>query len=373
MKVCLDIRVSTKGGTSTFIDSYVRELDSIQHEHRIAFVFNEGATPLNGRHPRVAAVPHANRVLEFQWSQLTLPRILKKHGFDAYHSLKHVGPIFTNVKTVYRVPAVGQFLGNYPMQTLDHIYWNQVAGTAYRKADLLIAVSDYVARGLVDHLKIPTDRVVTVNNGVDPIYRQLSASELDLQPSEHLGSNDLGPDDDFILCVGNLVPVKNFETAIRAYAILARDQEVPRLVLAGGQKHPHFQELKQLVETLGLVDRVRFLGYTPASQLLHLYNRATMLVHPSLHEGFSFTILEAMSCGLPIVASNSTSIPEAAGDAALYQDDPIDVEALADNMQQLLDDSQLRATLSKRALARAPEFTWRKCVERTIAAYDRIR
>ena len=100
MKVCLDIRVSTKGGTSTFIDNYVRELDGVQHDHNIQFVFNEGATPLNGRHPRVAAVPYSSRVFEFQWSQISLGKILKRNRFDAYHSLKHVGPIFAGLKTV---------------------------------------------------------------------------------------------------------------------------------------------------------------------------------------------------------------------------------------------------------------------------------
>ncbi len=368
MKVCLDIRVSTKGGTSTFIDNYVRELDDIQHDHSIHFVFNEGATPLNGRHPRVAAVPYSNRVWEFQWSQFELGRILKRHQFDAYHSLKHVGPMFCSSKTIYRVPAVGQFLGNYPMQTLDHIYWKHVAGAVYRKADLLIAVSQYIADGLVQRLGIPEDRVVTINNGVDGRFRKLPADQI-----EHHRWRQHDIKDDYILCVGNLVPVKNFATAIRAYAILANDNSmVPDLVLAGGQKHPHFNELRGLVDECGLQDRVKFVGYKSGDDLLHLYNGAKMLVHPSLHEGFSFTILEAMSCGVPMVASASTSIPEAAGDAALYHEDPMDKEALAAQMQRLLDDEELGKTLTACALQRAPEFTWKRCVTKTVAAYDLI-
>lgn len=366
MKVCLDIRVSTKGGTSTFIDNFVRELDDVAHDHSIHFVFNEGATPLNGRHPRVAVVPYANRMLEFQWSQLALSRIVNRNHFDVYHSLKHVGPIYCNSKKIYRVPAVGQFLGNYPMQPLDHIYWKHVAGIAYRGADLLIAVSDYVANGLIEHLKIPAERVVTINNGVDPRYRKL-ASE-DVEP-EHWQQHDVS--EPYILCVGNLLPVKNFATAIRAYDMIARrNTATPKLMLAGGQKHPHFRELVALVAQLGLQDRVTFVGYKSANDLLHLYNGAKMLVHPSLHEGFSFTILEAMSCGLPIVAAASTSIPEAAGDAALYHDDPTNEEELAQQMQRLLDDTELCETLTRRALTRAPEFTWKRCVTKTIAAYD---
>ena len=328
----------------------------------------KGATPLNGRHPRVAAVPYQNRLLEFQWSQIGLGRILKRNAFDAYHSLKHIGPMFAGLKTIYRVPAVGQFLGNYPMKKLDHIYWNHIAGRAYRRADLLIAVSDYVANGLREHLNIPSDRVVTVNNGVDSRFRKLEADQVDLSRWKQFDLRN-----PYILCVGNLVPVKNFATAIKAYSFLSnRSKSLPQLVLAGGQQNSHYDELRALVAESGLQSSVRFVGYQAADDLLLLYNGAKMLVHPSLHEGFSFTILEAMACGLPIVASNSTSIPEAAGEAALYHNSATDAEELADRIRQLLDDESLCAKLSQVALARSTEFTWKKCVTRTIAAYDRL-
>jgi alpha-1,3-rhamnosyl/mannosyltransferase len=368
MKVCLDIRVSTKGGTSTFISNYVRELDDVPHDHDIQFVFNEGATPLNGKHPRVAAVPYRNRVLEFQWAQVALRKVLKQQRFDVYHSLKHVGPLFATTRTIYRVPAVGQFLGNYPMQRLDHIYWNHVAGRAYRQADLLIAVSDYIRDALIERLKVPADRVVTVHNGVDSRFRRIPPNEL---PADRWRA--LGITRPYMLCVGNLVPVKNFSTAIRAYATLSEtDAHLPQLVLAGSPRHPHHQELLALVLERRLQDAVRFVGYQSGDDLLHLYNGAEMLIHPSLHEGFSFTILEAMACGLPIIASATTSIPEAAGSAAIYHDDPRDYEELAVCMRQLLDDTELARELSRQALLRAPEFTWNKCVSKTISLYDML-
>lgn len=368
MKVCLDIRVSTKGGTSTFIDNYVRELDEVDHPHDIQFVFNEGAMPVQGRRPRVAAVPYRNRVLEFQWSQWRLSRILRRNAFDAYHSLKHVGPIFPGVKTIYRVPAVGQFAGNYPMKTLDHVYWKHVAGQAYRQADLLIAVSDYVADGIRTHLGISDDRVVTVHNGVNPRFRRLEADAID-----PIRWQRLGIEPPYLLCVGNLVPVKNYSTAIRAYAHLAStDRDLPPLVFAGGQQHDHALHLKELVAQYQLESSVHFVGYQSSDDLLHLYHGAKMLVHPSLHEGFSFTILEAMACGVPIVAANSTSIPEAAGDAALYHDRPTDAEELAAKMRELLDSETLCQNLSRVARKRAAAYTWTNCVQKTVEAYDRL-
>ncbi len=368
MKICLDIRVSTQGGTSTFIDNFVRHLSDVEHQHSIQFVFNEGTTALNGKHVRAAAVPHKNRLLEFKWSQWSLPHVLKRLEFDVYHSLKHVGPIFCPTSTIYRVPAVGQFLGNYPMQTLDHFYWAYFAKKVYHRADLLVAVSQYIRRGLIEHLKVAEDRVITIYNGVDERFRPLEKDQLPTSRWRQLGITR-----PYILCVGNLVPVKNFATAIRAYDQLHKTHGIePQLVLAGATRHPHYRDLCQLVEELKLGDHVRFVGYQSSDQLLYLYNGAEMLVHPSLHEGFSFTILEAMACGLPIIASATTSIPEAAGAAALYHDEPENPEQLADCIHSVLDSHDLSRQLSQLALDRAAEFSWAKCVSKTVALYDRF-
>ena len=368
MKICLDIRVSTKGGTSTFIDNFVRELDGMSHPHELHFVFNPKTTSLNGRPRSVDPVPYRGRLGEFQWSQLKLNRILRRREIDIYHSLKHVGPLRCGVKTIYRVPAVGQFLGNYPLPAIEQIYWKHIAGRAYRQADLLIAVSSYVATALIDHLGIPSDKVVTVHNGVDPRFQPLEIDRID-----QAGLRSLGVRDDYLLCVGNLVPVKNFTTAIEAYAILrSRQNSLPQLVLAGGQSDPHFAQLVECVKRHQLKNDILFVGYQSAEELLHLYNGAIALVHPSLHEGFSFTILEAMACGLPIVAAASTSIPEAAGDAARYHQDPFDAEELAVQLQELLDDGELRSELSRRGIQRVTQYSWQACVKKTIEAYDLI-
>ena len=368
MKICLDIRVSTKGGTSTFIENFVRELERVPGPHRIEYVFQPQSISLNGKSVIAATVPTTNRLLEFPWSQWRLPQIIRRGEFDVYHSLKHVGPLACPAHTIYRVPAVGQFLGNYPMRPLDYVYWAHVARRAYRRADLLIAVSDYVRRGLVEHLKIPAERVVTVYNGVDARYRRLADHERENRQQGRIG---ISP---YILCVGNLVPVKNFGTAIRAFALLHHEIGTDhQLVLAGSQRDQHFTALARLVEELHLSDVVHFVGYQTADDLLHLYNRADLLLHPSLHEGFSFTILEAMACGTPIVATATTSIPEAAGDAALYAGAPTDVEGLADCTRRIITDPQLSARLSQRAMARASQFTWQRCVAESIALYNRFR
>jgi len=143
-------------------------------------------------------------------------------------------------------------------------------------------------------------------------------------------------------------------------------------IIAGGTYHPHFTELEKLVAELGLQDSIKFIGPQSKENLLYLYNSAEMLVHPSLHEGFSFTILEAMACGLPIVCSKTTSNPESAGEAAIYYDNPNDPEELANSILTLQQSSALRSSLSRKAKKQVSQFTWSKCVQNTVSVYDRF-
>lgn len=364
MRICLDARVTTRGGTSTFIDGFVQQIGATTHQHEIDIVAHqEQGYDLTSS----SAVP-TGRVREMLWAQLSLPGMIRRGEYDVYHSLKHIGPLACPARTVYRVPAVGQFNGTYPLSRSNQFYWGTLGGHAYRNADLLIAVSDYIRGGLIELLGLPEERVVTVHNGVDRRYTQRPASPEDL---ELLAEHSI--DGPFFLCVGNLGPVKNFSTAIRAFQNLCeRGNRDALLVLAGGKDSAHGEALQTLAASTPARDRIRFIGFQPPDRLTGLYNRATALVHPSFHEGFSLTLLEAMACGLPMVTSTLTSIPEAAGDAALYVERATDHESFADRLTELLHNSTLRSDLAGNALRRAPQFSWEACASKTLAAYDRV-
>jgi glycosyltransferase involved in cell wall biosynthesis len=181
----------------------------------------------------------------------------------------------------------------------------------------------------------------------------------------------MGINKEYILCLGNVVPVKNHETAIKAFKILDSYKDFKgELVIAGKKSHTHYKAIEKLVKKLGLESKVLFIGYQDQASCRYLYNGAKMLVHSSLHEGFGFTIIEAMGCGLPIVCPSTTSHPEITMNAARHYGYPSDYKALAATIKIVLNDDGLRESLSKNGLLRAKSFSWKKCVEENIDIYN---
>jgi glycosyltransferase involved in cell wall biosynthesis len=142
-------------------------------------------------------------------------------------------------------------------------------------------------------------------------------------------------------------------------------------LVLGGEKGWLFEEVFALVGKLHLKERVHFVGKVTPEDLLGLYNAARMLVHPAFYEGFGLPPLEAMACGTPVVVSNTSSLPEVVGDAAL-QVDPSDVEGLTVAMWRVLCDATLRKKMIDKGLKRARQFSWRKAAEETLEVYRRL-
>jgi glycosyltransferase involved in cell wall biosynthesis len=172
----------------------------------------------------------------------------------------------------------------------------------------------------------------------------------------------------YALYVGNVLPHKNLVRLVEAFAVVAR--RVPcRLVLRGWGRPVHVEPLRERIAALGLEGCLDWQPYAPAEELPRLYRGARMLVLTSLHEGFGLTALEATACGTPVVTSNTSSLPEVVGDAALVID-PLDVDALADAMTRLFTDDRLADDLRQRGLARAALFSWERTGRAVQAVID---
>lgn len=249
----------------------------------------------------------------------------------------------------------------YPATDVAH-FKRLVPAMAHR-ADRLIAVSEWTRDCLVEHFGIAADRISVVPHGVAPHFRPASAQAR----ADCLRRHRL--DQPYVLFVGTAEPRKNLLRLVDAMALLRqRRADTPLLAIAGKSAWGS-AELRNHLHATGMAEHTRLLGFVDAADLPALYSGATTFVLPSIAEGFGMPLLEAMACGAPVVAANTTALPEVYGDAALGAD-PLDSEALADAVARVCDDATLRATLVERGLRRAAQFTWQASAHKARLAFE---
>ncbi len=233
-----------------------------------------------------------------------------------------------------------------------------------RRAEAVITVSEHSRREIVRQYSTPEDKITVVYQPVSPAFRPIEPSAVDAVSAR------FGFARAYILAVGNLQPRKNLSRLLHAYAMLRQQGAYTgQLVLVGKSKWQG-SHLVDLVRRLGLQREVVFTGYVAEDELAALYNGADVFVYPSLYEGFGLPPLEAMACGCPVVASDSSSLPEVIGDAGMTVD-PLSTSALAAAIERLLCDDALRQALVGRGLARAEQFSAASFAAATQAVYER--
>ncbi len=221
------------------------------------------------------------------------------------------------------------------------------------RSDLLIAVSENTKQDIINLLNVPSSKIHVIYNGVTPMASKNKLEEVQQRFSfTH----------PYILYVGNLEPRKNIERLVLAYAKLKKEINIPHQLVLAGQKGWLYDTIFQTVLSKGLQDDVIFTGYISESEKAALYTNASLFAYPSLYEGFGIPILEAMSAGIPVVCSNTSSMPEVAGEAALFVN-PLDVDDIASGMFSLLSDEALRATKIALGKIQTTKFSWDKSAE----------
>ena len=234
------------------------------------------------------------------------------------------------------------------------------------RADMIIAISNHTKRDLVTHLGVSEKKIRVIHCAVSRAFRPIESSAI--RPV--LAKYGL-PHDGYLLYVGNIEPRKNLVRLLQAYSLMkGRGTFCHPLILCGGSGWKN-KEVYDCVQRLSLDKEVKFIGYVPDEDLSVLMSGATLFVYPSLYEGFGLPPLEAMACGTPVVTSNSSSIPEVVGDAALMVD-PHDVEGLSAAIERVLADKDLRVDLRRKGLARAKLFSWDEVALQTLQVYSEV-
>jgi glycosyltransferase involved in cell wall biosynthesis len=297
--------------------------------------------------------------------QLAIPWAAK--GCDLLHiphynaPLLHRGPLLVSILDLIHImdPVYSRSLRSW-------VYARPMLNLVARKAEHIVTLSEYSKVQIIEHLGVTPSKVTAIYCGVNGQFRCVDHKKAYVAVSDALAIHD-----PYLLFVGSLKPHKNIFTLLHAFALLRKRHDVrQRLVIVGDDAHWKPLLLKEC-SRLGIQDTTTFVPYVPQELLPKVYAGADLLVMPSTIEGFGLPVLEAMASGTPVVCSRSASLPEVAGDAALYFD-PASAEELAEKMETLLNSRELQEGLRAKGLERAKQFTWEKSTRKHVELYQRL-
>ncbi len=250
----------------------------------------------------------------------------------------------------------------HPQERLD--YFDQYFLKNMKRSDWIITVSQFSKNEIVEYLKFPEEKITVIYNGVDQdLYKVYDEDVLSVT------KNKLELSDDFLLFVGSIEPRKNLLNLLKAYHLLSTDtkKEYP-LVLVGFKGWENSEVMQEIEKEK---DHVRYLGYLTDEELAHVYNLASLFIYPSLYEGFGIPPLEAMACGTAVISSNTSSLPEACGNAAQYID-PYSCEDITKNINLLLNSTTKMEDLVKKGLMHVKDFSWEKSAKEHKEVFDKV-
>jgi len=300
------------------------------------------------------------------YEQLKLPSMLRKGGYKAVHCLDYRTPVLpVPLRTVVTIHDLSYYLYPECFTFGSRVLKQALTRLSLLKADRVICVSENTGRDVL--AKFPgmaKDRVRIIPLGI----KEMNAGSIH-EFNEYM--KKIGINGKYILYIGTLEPRKNVETLIAAYKRAVEVFGLKQRLLLCGKPGWKYEGIYRAALEANLPGRIVFGGYAPEEVLPLLYENADMFVYPSLYEGFGLPVLEAMSRGVPVIASDTAALKEAAGQAALYFD-PADSGALAGHMAKLSVDSPLREKMKQEGLMQASGFSWERTAGETLSVYREL-
>lgn len=305
-------------------------------------------------------------ILWYRW-RVPVPATLFSGPADIYHGPDFVlPPLSGKVRKVVTIHDLA-FL-EHPEYAVPSLaaYLKQVVPQAVRVADVVATVSSETSHTLIKHFNTSREKLTVVPPGVGAHFRRITDPVL-LGATRH----KFGLKHPLVLGVGTLEPRKNHTGLIKAFYQAQKQKNGPAMLAIAGGQGWLYDETLQLVTDLNLEGKVRFLGRVSDFELVTLYSMADIFAFPSFFEGFGMPPIEAMACGVPVITSNTSSLLEVVGDAAIPID-PHDIDALAHAITQLLEDEPLREELCQKGYQRVQHYTWEASARKMLAVYNRL-
>lgn len=353
MKIGIDVQTTLgqKTGFGFYVKNLVENLKKIDKENRYFLLKPQSEKDLS--------TPQ-----RFVWDQFKMPRLALKSGVDILHQPCFSAPIIhfkmKIVVTIHDLIAI-RFGKDIPF--FSRQFFGKWMPFSYHWADRIICDSEHTKKDVIKILKIPEEKIKVIYLAAGKKFNnKIDKNEVQRVKMKYKIGNK------YLLHTGTLSPRKNLAFLIRVFSRIVRDQPEYKLVIAG-KKGWYYEGLFNLVQSLQLKEKIVFAGYVPDEDSQALHGGATLFLFPSLYEGFGLPPLEAMSCGTPIISSNTSSLPEIVGEGGILLS-PHDELGWSREIKRLLSDSRLRTKLKEKGLKQAQKFSWKKCAQETIKIYE---
>ena len=350
-------------GIATYIRSLLAELARIDRQNEYSLWGENIPTGSPSvRHARFTGL--YRRAWQLAWKTLRWPSIRwVAPAVDLWHFTNFVAPPTDKpfVLTVYDLTFV-----EHPefVEPKNLAYLRRFVPESLARAAQVITISDAMRNGIIDQFGLSESKVTRIYPAFDQRFlRRVQADEI-IGVKQRYGIGG-----DYLITVGTLEPRKNLRGLLQAFAQMSAGMS-EYLVVVGGQGWL-FEETRALLQKLGLGSRVILTGYVPQADLAVLYHGAKLFIFPSHYEGFGIPLLEAMAAGLPVACSNTSSLPEIAGAAAVYFD-PNDPESMKIAIRRILTDAPLRDALRRAGSERIQHFSWERTAKETLTIYEEV-
>lgn len=358
MRIGINASLLSAGGgyRRTGVSRYIGELiDAL--EPQLADV--ERLAIMGQRVPAIASNPS----LRIVWEQTGLPLSGLAHRLNVFHGPLNVVPLAMRTPKVVTVHDLAFLRFPDQLPRARRAYMVTATRLSARTADRIIAVSRNTADDLMHWLDLPEDRITVIPEAPSPRIQRVAGTSLTIFRMR------FAIDRPYILAVGTLEPRKNLDFFLKVFASVS--DRIPHQLVLVGPEGWMTESFHQTLLELELGDRVRLTGFVSDAELGGWYSGADVFVFPSMYEGFGLPAVEAMNCGVPILASNSSCFPNVIGDAGMLI--PLtDLEGWADALLRLVLDRDLNETFRRRSLEHGQTYSWERTAAETLAIYREL-
>jgi glycosyltransferase involved in cell wall biosynthesis len=348
-------------GIGRYLTGFIKYASKISHEYFL-YYSRRPEIDLSCFNVKIRILKGSNLL----WDHMILPKALNKDRIDLFFSPYYKKPWSLKCKSIITVNDLNP-LFNENSSFWYRIYFKKIIKRSLDSVDFVLVLSTYVKEQILKFFGIDKSKIIVNSAAVDNI----SFHRIRNEASFRVVLEKYGIESDYILYIGNLMPHKNVSSLIKAYSELSEDIKNKYKLVIGGSKNWTYRQLVKLVDRLGLVNNVIFTGFIFNDDLIYLYNAASLFVFPSFKEGFGLPPLEAMACGVPVIASNVTSLPEVIGDAGILVN-PYNIQELAKAISVVLTQEYLRRSLIEKGLERANRFSIEKMGSRILEIFEKL-